>query len=130
MHYNLNNLISILNLSSNRKIKECFVPCTKINKKIIYLLLSLGFINNFTINIDKKYISVILKYNNELDSAIKKIKIISKPGNKIYINYKNIIKLSLKKTTGIFLLSTSKGIVTSQQAYKLKIGGEVLLYIQ
>lgn len=49
---------------------------------------------------------------------------ISKPGCRSYFKYKNLAKAY--NGLGIYIISTSKGVMTDYNAHKLKIGGEVL----
>jgi ribosomal protein S8 len=53
--------------------------------------------------------------------------LISKPGRRIYISYKDLNSFNFGFQ--LFLLRTSQGIITSQTALKNKIGGELLLKI-
>jgi small subunit ribosomal protein S8 len=69
---------------------------------------------------------VYLKYDNK-KSAIIGLKRISKPGLRIYAQKDNIPRVL--NGLGTAVISTSKGVITSKEAYKLKVGGEVLCYI-
>jgi ribosomal protein S8 len=53
--------------------------------------------------------------------------LVSKPGRKVYTSYKNL--KDLNNGFKLYILRTSQGIITSQTAFKYKIGGEVLLKI-
>nr|QKJ81247.1 ribosomal protein S8 [Allium spicatum] len=55
------------------------------------------------------------------------LKRISRPGLRIYSNYKKIPKIL--GGMGIVILSTSRGIMTDREARLEKIGGEILCYI-
>ena len=74
----------------------------------------------------KKSIEIKLKYENGVP-AISGLKRISKPGQRIYLPAKKIKKT--KKGYGIFIVSTSKGIMADREARKLKVGGEILCEI-
>lgn len=131
MNKQLNKFICILKFSINRKQSKVSVPYSNINIKILSILFKLGFIKFFQLNnINNNTIDVCLKYTNKLNSCIKQLNMISKNNNKIYVKRKQLMLLNQRKKTGIFILSTTFGLITSQEAYKLNIGGEVLLYIQ
>ena len=49
---------------------------------------------------------------------------ISKPGQRIYVHAEDIKKS--RNGQGIYIVSTSKGIITGYEAHALKIGGELL----
>ena len=68
-------------------------------------------------------ISVDLKYNKGLP-VIKEIKRISKPGRRIYAKATSIPKI--KNGLGLAIVSTSKGIMTDNDARNQNIGGEII----
>jgi small subunit ribosomal protein S8 len=49
---------------------------------------------------------------------------VSKPGRRIYVKSDNIPKVL--NGYGTVILSTSRGIMTDQEARELKVGGEIL----
>lgn len=105
------------------------IPSSKMKISIAKILKDEGFIKNFKIIDDnkQKILRVYLKYNPERQSAIVDIKRISSPGRRVYIQ-----ALELKpiyNNIGIWILSTSKGIITNKAAKKLNVGGEVICEI-
>ena len=58
---------------------------------------------------------------------MKKIKVISKPGLRVYASKDELPKVL--NGLGIALISTSKGIKTDKEARNEGLGGEVLAYI-
>ena len=73
-------------------------------------------------------IVIYLKYQDRTKKpCITNLKRISKPGLRIYASYKEIPKVL--GGMGIAILSTSKGIMTDQEARFYKIGGEILCSI-
>jgi small subunit ribosomal protein S8 len=68
-----------------------------------------------------------LAYASSKERVIKGLKRISKPGLRVYANYGEIPKVL--NGLGVAVLSTSKGVMTGQQAQRQKIGGEVIAYI-
>lgn len=73
-----------------------------------------------------KSLEVILKYDDG-QSVIHEIERISKPSNRIYLKATDIY--SPKNRYGFYIISTSKGLMTSKDARKNHLGGEVLLSI-
>jgi small subunit ribosomal protein S8 len=51
----------------------------------------------------------------------------SKPGRRMYVKADEIPKV--KSGRGLVLVSTSKGVVTGQEAVKQRLGGELLLSV-
>ena len=102
------------------------IPLTKISKGIVLILKEEGFIEDF--EIFETEILICLKYKGKLRKpVISNIKRISRPGLRIYSNYKNLPKVL--NNLGIAIVSTSRGIMTNLKAKELGIGGEILCYI-
>ncbi len=76
---------------------------------------------------NKKFINVSLKYDENGNSVINEVKRISKPGRRVYKGYEDIKKF--KNGFGTLVVSTNKGVLANDEAYKLKIGGEVICSI-
>ena len=99
--------------------------------KILEVLQEEGYIlgfQQFNDNITQKNcIKVLLKYNDTGKSTIQNIFRISTSGRRIYISIEQLWKI--KGTLGVFVLSTSKGILTDREARLLNLGGELLLGI-
>lgn len=75
-----------------------------------------------------KYISITLKYKGiKQVPYISKLKRVSKPGLRVYTNYKNIPRVL--GGVGVAVLSTSRGLMTDRIAKVNKLGGEILFYI-
>ena len=72
---------------------------------------------------DKKKIILVLKYDGQ-KSRINEIKRVSKPGRRIYFKRK---RLYLSKSGyGMLVVSTSEGLLTSEEARKKNLGGEAV----
>ncbi len=109
------------------KSQTVTVLSTKINKNIAKILEREGFIESYqTLNNGKLILK--LKYINEdKRSCITNLRRLSKPGLRIYVNYKEIPRIL--GGMGIVILSTSKGILTDNEARYHKIGGELVCSI-
>lgn len=71
-------------------------------------------------------IKIVLKYT-EQGPAIRHIKRLSKPGQRIYVTGSEIPKVL--NNYGLAILSTPQGVMTSREATKLHIGGELMCEI-
>lgn len=60
------------------------------------------------------------------EPVISDIKLVSKPGLRIYMD---VTKISEKKGSSFYVISTPKGIMVSRDAIKNNLGGEVLVEI-
>ena len=115
-------------IQANHRIVE--IPASNMKKEITKVLHDKGFITNYKFedNGPQGTIKIALKYNPRTNlSAIEKIVRISKPGLRKYVGSDNLPRVI--NGLGIAILSTSKGVITDKEARKLKIGGEVLCYV-
>ncbi len=72
-------------------------------------------------------LKLTLKYKKSGKSTMTSLKRISKPGLRVYVD-KNNIPVVLNGF-GMAIISTSKGLMTTKEAKKNKIGGEVVCEI-
>ena len=106
------------------------IPKTKMSLAIAKILEEEGFITSFEMYQERhrEYILISLKYLEKSNkSVISKIKRVSKPGLRVYVNSKTLPKVL--GNLGVAILSTSKGVMTNLKAQELGVGGEVLCYI-
>ena len=109
-----------------RSLNNIKVPASKFRLKILEVLKSEGYINNFLIENsknNKKDLKVNLKYF-EGSPVIKEIKRVSKPGRRVYSRASSIPKI--QNGLGLAILSTSKGIMSDTESRKKNIGGEII----
>ena len=106
------------------------IPATKVTKNIAAVLLAEELISSYEElkNGLSSSLLLSLKYRGkERTPYIEKIQRISKPGLRVYSNAKKMPKVL--GGFGTAIISTSKGLMTDQQARTEGVGGEVLCYI-
>jgi|YNPMSStandDraft_1061717.scaffolds.fasta_scaffold06507_4 small subunit ribosomal protein S8 len=105
------------------------VPYSKIKLAILKILKEKGLISGFAFreNNNKKIIVVYLRYDEEGMPFLENLKRISKPGRRIYFKAKDL--KPLRKGYAFRIVSTSRGIMTDEEARKRKLGGEVICEI-
>ncbi len=107
--------------------ESIIVPFSKLNESILTKLKKLNYIQEITVEGETiKQFIVALKYDDGV-AAFTDVKIFSTPGRRWYTNY-NDIKPVLGGL-GVAVISTSKGILTGNEAKKEKVGGELLFHI-
>mgnify|MGYP001240943017 CR=1 FL=1 len=109
-----------------RNLNHVNIPASKFRSKILEILRTEGYINNFYLENDKKNIKVIkvnLKYY-EGSPVIKEIKRISKPGRRVYSRANSIPKIL--NGLGMAIISTSQGVMSDMEARKNNVGGEII----
>ena len=102
------------------------LPYSKLKYKIAKIFEEKRFITSIETKKRKDYkiIRIVLKYDKENKPVIAGLKKVSKPGQRIYEKCQKIKKA--KKGYGIIIISTSKGLMTGEEAEKQKLGGEIL----
>ena len=109
-----------------RLLSTVNIPGSKFRAKILDVLKREGYISNHKLVKNLKNIeslSVDLKYDNG-NPVIKEINRISKPGRRIYAKADSIPKVM--NGLGLAIVSTSKGIMTDNEARTKKVGGEII----
>jgi small subunit ribosomal protein S8 len=105
------------------------VPTSKMKAAIAKILKEEGFITDFEVVKGKPHrvIKIQLKYIDKNQPAISSMQRVSKPGLRVYVDRTEIPRVS--GGLGIAILSTSKGVMTGQQAWRQGVGGELLCYV-
>ena len=88
-----------------------------------------GFIRSFKVAKDGRQgvMRVYLKYMENGKHAITNVTRVSRPGKRIYVGTDEIPKV--RSGYGMVVLSTNKGILSGDDATKIKVGGELLCKI-
>ena len=105
------------------------VPASKMKVAIARILKEEGFITDYELVKGKpnRVIKIQLKYTDLNNPVISALERTSKPGLRVYVDRGEIPRLA--GGLGIAILSTSKGVMSGQQARRQGIGGELLCYI-
>ncbi len=101
----------------------------KVVEAILKIFQEKGYIESFNTveEGNKKFINVVLKYDENDNTVISEVKRISKPGRRVYKGKDEIKKF--KNGYGTIVVSTSKGVLSNEEAHKAGIGGELLCSI-
>ena len=122
----IGDMITRIRNAQMRLLNNVKIPSSKFRVEILNILKQEGYISDYKILTDQKNknsLSVDLKYNNGMP-VIKEIKRISKPGRRIYARASSIPKI--QNGLGMSIVSTSKGIMTDNDARNKNIGGEII----
>lgn len=105
------------------------VPASGIKLAIAKILREEGFIKDYEVlkGEPQRIIKVYLKYSEKKQPAVAGLKRISKPGLRVYTQRKEIPRVY--GGLGIAILSTPKGVMTGQEAWRQGVGGELLCYV-
>lgn len=106
---------------------EVVVRYSKLKENVARVLKQEGFIVDYHVSDEKlKKLHINLKIKGR-KGVIEGIKKISKPGLRHYVSADEIPRVL--GGLGISIISTSKGVITGQEARAQKIGGEVLVHV-
>ena len=120
------DMIARIRNANLRSLSSVSIPSSKFRAKILEVLREEGYISDYKLLLDKRKkgsIIVNLKYNNGFP-VIKEIRRISKPGRRIYTKADSIPRI--QSGLGIAIVSTSKGIMSDNDARLKNIGGEII----
>ncbi|HMB25969.1 MAG TPA: 30S ribosomal protein S8 [Patescibacteria group bacterium] len=110
------------------KKQELVLPYSKVKFAIAKILEKEDYIEKAEIDESGKFkqIKIELKYNNK-QPAITKMQKISKAGRRVYAAHNELPRVL--NGYGIAIISTSRGVMTNNEAKHAKVGGEVLCEI-
>jgi small subunit ribosomal protein S8 len=102
------------------------VPASKMKLEIVRILKEEGFIESYALARDNRQgtIRIVLRYTSGKQPVIGTLNRVSRPGCRVYADRTEIP--SILGGIGLCILSTSRGILTGEQARQQGVGGEVL----
>lgn len=125
----ISDSLSRIRNAGMRRLESTKLLHSKVVEALVAIFESKGYIESFNVIEEdkKKFISVVLRYDEQGKCVINELKRISKPGRRVYKG-KNEIK-RFKNGYGTIVVSTSKGVLPNDEAYKVGVGGEILCTI-
>jgi small subunit ribosomal protein S8 len=108
---------------------DVLIPKSRTKQAIADVLRGEGFITEVeeVAEDSTSYLRLKLSYGDDRKAMLSNIKRISRPGLRIYVGNGEIPRVY--GGLGISILSTSKGVMSGKDAWRAKIGGEVLCYV-
>lgn len=107
---------------------EVRVPSSKIKKVVAEQLKKAKYLTDVKVEAGKPRDTLVITINKPGENcAITEITRMSKPGRRVYAAASNIPRI--KSGRGMLLISTSKGVMPGHEAYKQRLGGELLLKV-
>lgn len=122
------DLLTRLRNATERGLSEVVMPSSKMVVSVLEILKAEKFIDNFEVEEKKPQNSVKITLKNIAGiKGVNYLEKVSKPGLRIYLGYREIPKV--QNGLGIAIVSTSKGLMTGEQARKERVGGELIAKI-
>ncbi|GAC1386728.1 MAG: 30S ribosomal protein S8 [Candidatus Saccharimonadales bacterium] len=104
---------------------EVTLPHSKVKESVARLLKDSGFVDDVTVDAEKIGKSMTIVINQSQQNArISEIVRLSTPGRRAYVK---AVKIPVvKRGRGLVIVSTSRGMMTGDQAKQLGVGGELI----
>lgn len=121
-------LTHLRNASRARK-SYCDVSWSKMRQSLVEILKEAGFVRHFLVRKEgsRGTIRVFLKYRENRMPLIQQLKRVSKVGCRKYVKASEI--QPVLRGLGLSIISTSKGVMSGEQARKEKVGGEFICQV-
>ncbi len=121
-------LTRIRNASAARH-EFVMMPTSKIKVAIAKVLKQEGFVRDYEVlsGVPQGTLKLVLRYDVGKTPTISGLKRVSRPGLRVYVQKAEIPRVY--GGLGIAILTTPDGVMTGQQAWRKRIGGEVLCYV-
>ncbi len=105
------------------------VPASKMKLEIAKILKQEGYIRTFKVIEEgpQGTLRIYLKYSDAGEPVIHGLKRISRPGLRVYRGVDGLP--TVRSGLGVAVVSTPRGVLTDEQARRLRAGGEVLCEI-
>lgn len=105
--------------------QQIVLPHSKIKQTVAEQLAKAGYLADVKVIEQKPQSSIEITINEAgQNSTITEIVRMSKPGRRVYVKADEIPRI--KNGRGVVLVSTSKGVMTGDNARKQRLGGELI----
>lgn len=123
------DMITRIRNASRVRHDTVLIPASKVKQDLAKILKEEGFITEYETIKDKnhKMLKIQMRYGSNREPLVSGLQRVSKPGLRVYVERDEIPRVY--GGMGIAIVSTSKGIMTGQQARRQGVGGEIICYV-
>lgn len=110
--------------------EEVHMPSSKLKEALAEVLRREGYIHGYEVaDVDGpgRVLTIDMKYSPDRERVIRGLRRVSKAGLRVYTKADRVPRV--QGGLGMAVLSTSKGLMTDQEARRRRIGGEILCYV-
>ena len=120
------DMLSRIKNAVTRNHETVEVPKSRTKERIAQILKAQGYITDYSVIDDRRQglLMLYLKYSAPKRNAIAGVKRQSKPGRRVYVAKDEIPRV--RRGLGLAVLSTTKGLLSGDDAKKAGLGGELL----
>lgn len=105
---------------------EVVVPYSKFKYALAQIMEKEGWLTGLAVIDQGANLKILLKYDGR-EPVIGKLHRVSKPGRRVYVSQREVKRVL--NGLGTAIISTSRGLMTDQEARRAKLGGEVVCEI-
>lgn len=111
------------------KHKRVDIPASNMKRDLARILEENHFINKTVEIKDNKQgvLRVYLRYTRKDEPVIQGIRRVSRPGLRHFVNKDKLVRM--RNQMGMTIVSTSRGLMTDEEARREGIGGEAVCYL-
>lgn len=122
------DMLARIRNAANAHHEVARIPASKMKLAIGQILKQEGYIADLRLEEAEKAkdsaLVVALKYGQDRSTAFRGMRRVSKPGRRVYARHDELPRVL--SGLGISIISTSRGLMTDQEARKRRVGGEIL----
>jgi small subunit ribosomal protein S8 len=126
----ISDLLTRVRNANDAGHEKADIPSSRLKQEIVRILKAEGYIKNFRFlqqDGGQGTLRVYFKRNEAKDKVITNVKRISKPGLRVYVGKAEVPRVL--GGLGTAVISTSKGLMTDNDARKAGLGGEHMFNI-
>lgn len=125
------DMLTRLRNARHARKEQVAVPASNMKISVAQIMKEEGYIKKYKVIRSAKnkqgVLKITLRYDEDDQCVIEGLERASKPGRRLYVGHDHTLKSH--GGIGVFILSTSQGIMTDKEARHRRIGGEVLCSI-
>ncbi|MEW5702679.1 MAG: 30S ribosomal protein S8 [Candidatus Zixiibacteriota bacterium] len=123
------DLLTRIRNASRAGHKRVTVPSSRMRREIVRILQENHYVRGFTEQAagPQGELVIRLRYTPEQEPVISGLRRLSRPGLRRYASREQLQKKA--RQLGVTVVTTSRGVMTSQQALAQGVGGELLLHV-
>ena len=126
----LSDMLSRIRNAQRRGYKHVRSPSSRLRKAVLDVLQAEGYIAAYESvpgktaqGAELEELRIALKYE-DAQPVIRRLSRVSRPGRRIYANVRTMPMVH--NGLGVFIVSTSQGVMSDAQARRARLGGEIL----
>ena len=122
----LGDMLSRIRNGQRIGVSTVTAPSSRLRANVLEVLKREGYIRDYSVNEERagiRMVDIYLKYHDG-QPVIQEIARVSRPGRRVYSKIKELPRVF--NGLGITILSTSRGVMSDNEARAANLGGEVL----